>query len=324
MGGPLVSIVTPAYNQASFIAETIDSVLFQDYDRIEYRVINDGSTDSTEQVLEGYNGRIIWTSQANRGQTATINTGWKSAAGDILAWLNSDDTLLPGAVRTIVEYFRDHPDVGIVYGDTVFTDASGRTLGGQRAKRPFEYANFVRTCENPIPQPSAFVRRRVVDDIGLLDPSYFYFMDWDYWLRAGLMHSIAYFPVQLSTYRLHALSNSVSALARAAPELEYMYRKFFTTARLPPEIRALEREAIASMYITSAAYFLHGGAWRSSVRNICRAMRVNPRLCGTLTGLHKITYCVLGRLRPYQTTAKGLRGLRYRLSRVGTRRTKPE
>ncbi len=110
---PLVSVVTPAYNQASFLRATIESVLAQDYAHIEYRVINDGSTDRTPEILEEYKNRVQVESQPNRGQTATINKGWEQSRGDIFIWLNSDDTFLPGAVTKAVNYLEQHPHAGL-------------------------------------------------------------------------------------------------------------------------------------------------------------------------------------------------------------------
>src|ERR1041385_7984579 len=224
---PLVSVVTPTYNQASFVRDTIESVLSQDYPAIEYQIIDDGSTDETPRILEEYAGRARIERHQNRGQTPTINKGWERATGDILTWLNSDDTFLPRAVSIAVDYLETHPDVGIVFGDTLFTNEDGSPIKSTPRRTGFDYDSFVRQCENPIPQPSAFIRRAVVEDIGLLDPSYYYFMDWDYWLRAGVNHRIAYFPELLSTYRLHAESKTVAQSIKAAPELEYMYKKFF-------------------------------------------------------------------------------------------------
>ena len=318
MNDPLVSIVTPTYNQACFLAETIESVLSQDYNAIEYRVINDGSTDDTERVLGRYANRIVWESQANMGQTATINTGWQKAQGEILAWLNSDDTLLPGAVSLVVEYLRRQPDVDILYGDTVFTDAVGGHVPVRSRKGPFDYREFIRSCENPIPQPSAFIRRRVLDDIGLLDSKFYYFMDWDYWLRAGLRHGIVHIQAALSTYRLHAGSKTISGLARAAPELRYMYGKFFSDSTLPLEIRSLESEAMRNMYFTSAGYFLHGHVWRASAVNVLRAVRVDPGLVFTASGIHKVAYCLFGHLEVYRAMAKALRSVLDRIRRWST------
>src|SRR5436190_23075123 len=119
---PIVSVITPTYNQAAFLRDTIESVLSQDYPAIEYQIIDDGSTDETPRILKEYEGRAWIERHENRGQTPTINKGWERATGEILTWLNSDDTFLPGAVTTAVEYLKTHPDVGIVFADTSFTN----------------------------------------------------------------------------------------------------------------------------------------------------------------------------------------------------------
>jgi len=105
-----LALVTPAYNQAQFVSDTVNSVLAQDVP-IEYLVIDDGSTDGTREVLAGFGDSIRLISRANRGQTATINEGWRRTTAPILGWLNSDDTLLPGAARLAIDYLADHPDV---------------------------------------------------------------------------------------------------------------------------------------------------------------------------------------------------------------------
>ena len=119
---PLVSIVTPSFNQARFIRETIESVLAQDYPRIEYIVVDGGSTDGTIDILRGYDGRLIWSAERDRGQADAINKGFRRARGEILAWLNSDDTYLPGAVSAAVSHLVQHRDCAMVYGDGFLID----------------------------------------------------------------------------------------------------------------------------------------------------------------------------------------------------------
>src|SRR5262249_43721007 len=136
---PLVSVVTPTYNQAAFLRDTIESVLGQDYPAIEYQIIDDGSTDETRAILNEYAGRIWVESHPNRGQTPTINKGWERAKGDIVTWLNSDDTFLPGAVMTAVNYLEQHPDVGIIFGDTLFTNPDGSPIERSANRSGFSY-----------------------------------------------------------------------------------------------------------------------------------------------------------------------------------------
>jgi glycosyltransferase involved in cell wall biosynthesis len=297
---PLVSIVTPTYNQADFLRDTLESVLAQDYPHIEHQVIDDGSTDETPQILAEYSGRIAIERHANRGQTPTINKGWERAQGDILTWLNSDDTFLPGAITKAVDYLQAHPDVGIVFGDTLFTNQDGEPLERSKARAEFDYHEFVLQCENPIAQPSAFIRREVIEDVGLLDPEFYYFMDWDFWLRAGIRHRIAYFPELLSTYRLHKDSKTVAQANKAAPELEYMYRKFFARTDLPEDIRALERRAMVNMFFTSGGYYLEGGNPRAAARMGFKALGAYPSSIYRPEVAHKFLYCLLGGRSLYQ------------------------
>ena len=314
---PVVSIVTPAYNQAQFLPDTIKSVLEQDYPLIDYRVIDDGSTDNTVDILRQYDGRIKWESHKNCGQTTTINRGWEKAEGDILIWLNSDDTLLPGAVSEAVRYLAEHDDVGIVYGDTLFTNANGEPLNKSTNSRAMDFEEFVLRCENPIPQPSAFIRRSVIDRIGLLDPHFFYFMDWDYWLRAGLEFRLAYTPLLWSTYRLHEASNTVSQSAKAAPELEYMYKKFFSSVAEKSQLAQIRNQAMANMYFTSGGYYMKGGMRTKAARMGLRAVFEFPWLLRYPEMLHKLMFCTFGGSHAYAGFRSAYQSVR---STVGNRR----
>src|SRR4030095_8191994 len=141
---PTVSIVTPAYNQAEFLRDTIESVLEQDYPNIEYVVLDDGSTDETPQILAEYGDRFRWETHTNMGQTATINKGWAMTSGEIITWLNSDDTYRTGAVSKALDYLQDNRDVGIVFGDSMFTEADGTEIEPTRPVLDFQYERFVR------------------------------------------------------------------------------------------------------------------------------------------------------------------------------------
>ena len=291
---PLVTVITPAYNQGIFLRDTIESVLSQDYPNIELYVLNDGSTDDTEKFLQEYTGRIKWETHKNMGQTPAINKGWSLTNGEIITWLNSDDTYLPGAVRAGVEYLQAHPETGIVFADSLFTESDGTPLERTRPLPPFNYLDFVTNCENPISQPSSFIRRVVVKKAGELDPKFYYFMDWDFWLRAGLYYRIDYIPELWSTYRLHAESKTVAQSVKAAPELEYMYRKFFSRGDLTPEISKAKKKAMMNMYFTSGGYYLAGNDKKSAARMARTAIKQNPVGLLSVKSLHKFLYCSFG------------------------------
>jgi glycosyltransferase involved in cell wall biosynthesis len=291
---PLVTVITPAYNQGLFIRDTIESILSQDYPNIELYVLNDGSTDETEEILQGYTGRIKWETQKNMGQTPTINKGWRLSNGEIITWLNSDDTYLDGAVRKGVEYLLAHPETGIVYGDTLVTESDGTPREKSKDQPPFDYFTFVKNCDNSIVQPSSFIRREVIKIVSDLDPIYYYFMDWDFWLRAGLYFKIDYIPELFSTYRMHAESKTVAQAKRAAPELEYMYNKYFSREDIPKEIRKIQKKAMMNMYFRSAGYYLNGGDKKSAAKMANKAIRQNPAGILSLKTLKNYIYCQLG------------------------------
>ncbi|MDZ4792707.1 MAG: glycosyltransferase family 2 protein [Bacteroidota bacterium] len=297
---PLVTVITPAYNQGIFLRETIESVLSQDYPNIELFVINDGSTDETEAILREYTGRIRWETQKNMGQTPTINKGWQMTNGQIITWLNSDDTFLPGGVRTGVEYLLNHPDTSVVFGETLLTEADGTPLPPPKKDFGFDYNRFVATCTNTVCQPSSFYWRHVIEKVGELDPKFYYFMDWDLWLRAGLYFKIVHIPDLLSTYRLHAESKTVAQAIKAAPELEYMYNKYFSRTDLPEDILKLKNEAMMNMFFMSGGYYAKGGDAKLASKMASLAMQQYPRGILSYSNLHKYLYCKLGTSSAYK------------------------
>ncbi len=292
---PLVTVITPSYNHAAFIRETIDSVRSQDYPHIEYVVLNDGSTDETHEILCEYGDRFVWETQEEMFQTATINKGWAMTKGEIVTWLNSDDTFYDSsAVGKAVEHLLANPETGIVFGDTMFTQADGTEIERSRPILNFNYFDFVLNCINQIPQPSSFIRRDVIKKVGNLDSKYNYFMDWDFWLRAGLYFKIDYFPELLSTYRLHPASKTVSQAKKAAPELEFMYKNFFARDDVSEELRAVEKQAMMNMCFTSGGYYLRGGDEINAAKMASKAFKYNPPGKFKPPNLHKYMYCKYG------------------------------
>ena len=225
---PLVTVVTPSYNQGRFIRQTIESVLAQDYPSIEYIVMDGGSTDETHSILEGYTGRVDWVSKSDAGQASAVNEGWQRGRGEILGWVNSDDTYLGGAVRSVVAYLQSHPDVSAVYGEAYHTDETGDTLSPYPTM-PFDLDRLKQTCF--ICQPTVFVRRSVVERVGYLDPALQFCMDYDLWIRIGKIARFGQVEDYLATSRLYPGGKTLGRRPQVYAEvLEMLYRHFGSVA----------------------------------------------------------------------------------------------
>jgi len=215
---PLVTIVTPSYNQAVYIEETIQSVLNQDYKNMQYIIIDGASTDGTVNIIKKYKKRISkWVSESDQGQTDAINKGFSLAEGEIIGWLNSDDTLLPHAVSEAVQYLSDHPAAGLVYGDANYIDedseVSGKFPAAQTTLKKL-HRGYVH-----IPQQASFFRKSLWDQVGPLDPSFYFAMDYDLWVRLASVSEIKYLARLWANFRLHADAKTISADDRCWPEM---------------------------------------------------------------------------------------------------------
>jgi glycosyltransferase involved in cell wall biosynthesis len=221
---PLVSIITPSYNQASYLENTIRSVLAQDYPHLEYLLVDGGSTDGSLEIIQRYADRIAWwVSEPDRGQTDAINKGFSHASGQIFAWLNSDDTYQPGAISQAVAYLVDQPQVGLVYGDCNFIDAGGVVIGKFNAQQ-----TSLRRLQRGgvyIPQQAAFWRAGLWQQVGPLDPSFYFAMDYDLWVRLAQVTEIHYIPQLWANFRLHGDAKTISADERCWPEMLRVHRR---------------------------------------------------------------------------------------------------
>ncbi|MEN6481209.1 MAG: glycosyltransferase family 2 protein [Anaerolineaceae bacterium] len=215
---PLVTIVTPSFNHARFIERTLLSVLEQDYPRIEYFVMDGGSQDGTSEIIQKYADRLSgWISEKDRGQTDAINKGFARGNGEIFAWLNSDDTYLPGAVSAAVAYLLQHPEVGMVYGDCNFIDADDRVIGKFNARQT-DYARLKKGYVH-IPQQAAFWRADLWKQVAPLDPSFYFAMDYDLWVRLAKISKLVYLPQLWANFRLHGDAKTISEDDRCWPEM---------------------------------------------------------------------------------------------------------
>lgn len=199
---PLISIVTPSYNQADFIDETIQSVLSQDYANREYLILDGGSNDGSVDIIRRYEEQLdYWISERDRGQSHAINKGFARARGDVLTWLNSDDVFLPGALSAVAECFDRYPKIDLVYGDFVYTDLKGAVLRRRKVFPKISYDHLV--FHDYLGQPAVFFRKSLFEKVGAIDESLTYGMDWELFLRMWKVADTMHVPRVLATYRLH-------------------------------------------------------------------------------------------------------------------------
>jgi glycosyltransferase involved in cell wall biosynthesis len=229
---PLVSIVTPSLNQARFIESTISSVLTQDYPRIEYIVADGGSTDGTLEILRRHEGRLTWFSERDRGQSDAINKGFRKAHGHILAWLNSDDTYLPGAVSAAVRHLSRHPDCAMVYGEGYLIDEADRVKGRFPATEPFDLWKLVYVSDF-ILQQTTFFRRDTLEAVGYLDDTLNWAMDWDLFIRIGKRFRVDYLPQYMANLREYQAAKTASGGIPRLRELARVMRRH-GSRRYPP------------------------------------------------------------------------------------------
>ena len=221
---PRITIVTPSFNQAQFLERTIRSVLDQEYPDLEYLVMDGGSTDGSVEIIRRFAERLTyWTSGPDGGQAAAINAGWRMAHGEVLAWLNSDDVFLPGALSAVGHAFQEHPKAVLVYGQTQLVDPDGLllgTVGSAYRQRTLLYSHQL------IPQPSSFFRRSAVEAVGLLDESLHYSMDLDLLLRLSRMARPLMLQQTLAEATIHAEAKTTRDRAIAVAETYRVRRRY--------------------------------------------------------------------------------------------------
>jgi glycosyltransferase involved in cell wall biosynthesis len=221
---PLVSIITPSYNQARFLEETIQSVLSQDYPNLEYLVVDGGSTDGSVEVISCYASRLAWwVSEPDQGQTDAINKGFAHARGEIFAWLNSDDSYLPSAISEAVTLLQAHPRATMVYGDANLVDEQGKVISRFPARQT-DLPRLLRGSVH-IPQQASFFRASCWQQVGPLDPSFQFAMDYDLWVRLAKLGALLYTPQLWANFRLHGAGKSVMMDDRCYPEMLRVYRR---------------------------------------------------------------------------------------------------
>jgi len=254
MSQPLVTIITPTYNRADFLVETIESVLAQDYPNIEYIVLDDGSKDNTADIIKPFEGKLIYSYHSNMGETATVNKGFEMAKGDIVCVVNSDDPLfVKDAVTTAIKNMNDNPDALMAYPDWVSIDSGGHVIYRQKLPQ-YNLQNMLESA-NVALGPSIFIRKSTIEKVGLRNASVRYVGDLDYSFRVAASGKIIHIPHFLATHRVHL--NSLSSLAkskRMADEVAMLAETYVSHPSLSVLSQLKKNHILAKWYYAATHY----------------------------------------------------------------------
>lgn len=286
-----ISVITPSLNQAHFIERTLQSVINQAYSALEYLVIDGGSTDGTLEILKRYETHLSWISEHDTGQAQAINKGLRQARGDIVCWLNADDELTPGALHAVSAYFRHHPEAMLVYGHATAIDDQGRNFGYRSNVKPTNFQELV-TQGDFIVQPAAFWRAEVLAEIGYLDESLFYCLDYEYWLRITQQYAPHYLPVLLAKERFHPQAKTLKAGVQRMKEVEAITRQYGGSG-MPSRFRAEQTAVYLAQILAQLGQAQWGQAktlWRNQSPHFYLSPLVIPHMLAALLGPMVTTY----------------------------------
>lgn len=224
-----ISVITPSFQQGSFIERTIQSVINQCIEDIDYVVCDGGSSDETLSILEKYSNSIHWVSESDKGQADAVNKGLRMTKGDIIAWINSDDIYYPQALSRVLQFFDANPSVLAVYGQADWIDELDNVVSNYPTQS-WDYRKLTKECY--LCQPAVFFRRVLVENLGDLNTQLHYCMDYELWLRYGQTVSFAYLPYKLAASRIYATNKTFgNRLAAHREANEMLYAKFGHSTR---------------------------------------------------------------------------------------------
>ncbi len=270
----LVSVVTPSFNQSAYLEQAIRSVLEQDHGELEYLVVDGGSTDSSLDIIKKYSGRLAWwVSEKDQGQADAINKGFARARGGILAWLNSDDYYLPGAVSAAVKALEIHPEAVMVYGNMLAVDGNGRTINVLKYG-PLSLEDLL--CFQIIGQPAVFMRRPAFEKAGGLDTTFHFMLDHQLWIKLAQQGKIVHADQTWAAARFHPQAKNRAQAPGFGREAFRILDWALRDQSLAPVLARIARRARASACRVNARYLLDGGQPRPALRAWMRAFALHP------------------------------------------------
>lgn len=271
---PLVSIVTPSFNQAQFLEQAIRSVGGQDYPRIEHIVVDGGSTDGSLEILEAYSSDLaLWMSEPDSGQAEAINKGLTHSHGEVVAWLNSDDVYMPGAVAEAVETLHRNPDAGMVYSDGLMVD-SDLTLLDPHRYRSLSSLDLLKF--EIVLQPTVFMRRSVLEQVGFLNEDFHLVLDHELWLRISSISRLQHVPRYWALERTHSQAKTIQLSEAFVEEAHELVKWAESSEQFGPLVRERRSEIHAGLNVFSARRLIDAGLHWKAVSHLAQAIRLHP------------------------------------------------
>jgi glycosyltransferase involved in cell wall biosynthesis len=271
---PLVSIVTPSFNQGRFLEATLCSVLEQDYPNIEYLVVDGESTDNSIEVIHKYANKISWwISEKDQGQSDAVNKGMRRARGDFIGWLNSDDIYMPGAISSAVTAFGSSPQAGVVYGDALAIDENGQPFNIMHSR---QYSLVDLMAFNIICQPAAFLRRSILEQAQYLNPDYHLLMDTLLWMKMAQVAPVVYVPQVWAAARYHNQAKNRTRGADYGREARVLIDDLRCRLEFCEVISRNEKRIMAGVNRFDAFYLTDAGQSRCALLAYRRAFLLHP------------------------------------------------
>lgn len=271
---PLLSIVTPSYNQAAYLETTLQSVLQQSYPRVEYIVIDGGSDDGSLEIIARYADQLAyWESEPDRGQADAINKGLKRASGKYVAWINSDDVYMPGAFSSAVRNLEDNPQVGMVYADGLMVDERLRLLDPHRYPQislPDLLAFEV------LLQPAVFMRRTALEAVGFLNDTFDLILDHELWVRIASRFPILHVPEYWALERTHGEAKTITQAAGFVEEAEAMLNWAAQSEQSKERFDDHSNFIMAGFHVFAARRLIDADAFPRAVGHLSQAFRLHP------------------------------------------------
>jgi glycosyltransferase involved in cell wall biosynthesis len=286
---PLVSVVINSFNQAAYLEETILSVLKQDYPRMEVLLVDGGSSDGSLEIIQRYAEKFTWwVSEKDSGQAEGINKGFQHASGSLVAWLNSDDYYLPGAVSRAAAKFQQSPDAVLIYGDVMAVDGQGQPIHQMRTG-DWQLADLMEF--HILNQPAVFINGDILRKTGGLDLGYHYLLDHQLWLRLATHGRMVHVTENWAAGRFHAAAKNVAAAARFGEEAYRIADWLHGTAPYDVIGRGRWQRVQAGAHRLNARYLLDGGQPRQALAAYLKGLREYAPL--VLPEWHRMLYGLL-------------------------------